>query len=547
MNDAAAATTEIVVASDMASGVAGAAEAVGSTLSTGAVAAITGTMLRDMVACERRVRHDLHGDAGRRDRVSEFVEMLWAGGVAHEATVLAGLGGVVADLRSVTLDERAAATTDAMATSANDVILGARLVSGDLLGMPDVVRRIDGVWVAGAVKSGSAFEADGRRPRLSYAVQVAHYAGMLGELPDGASDTAFVIGRSGEAVTYDLRAAWSRDGTSLGSITSGLVARARAIRDDAGLGRGALSATCKLCVWRSHCTEELVAACDPTMVAGLGRSLRDAMLPLVPTVRALADLDIGSIAGPGGRTAIPGVGADRLSRFRDRARLLCTPGATPYARRPLGLSRAPRELHFDIEADPCRDGLVYLHGVLERTMTADGDVERFVHFFADDPGDERDAFASAFAFLTEDPAAMIYYYSKFERSSYRALQSRHRDVCSPEEVEALFNPARAIDLLFDVVMPWTEWPTRDVSIKTLAKLLGFRWGDADASGSNSIAWFDEYLRTGDPVVRERIIGYNHDDTIATRVVLDGLIALPVRGPPAWPVSRCNPTSEEIET
>lgn len=206
----------------------------------------------------------------------------------------------------------------------------------------------------------------------------------------------------------------------------------------------------------------------------------------------------------------------------------------PTRGRPLGLVRTARELHFDIESDPSRDGLVYLHGILERTRTGGADTETFVPFLADGDGGERDAFAAAFRYLAADPDAMIYYYSKFERSAYRDLQRRHPDVCSPEEVEALFDPVRAIDLLFDVVMPHTEWPTNDLSIKTLARRLGFSWRDTDAGGANSIAWYDEYVRTGDPAVLRRILEYNHDDCRATAVLLDGLIALSVQGGPEWP-------------
>lgn len=115
----------------------------------------------------------------------------------------------------------------------------------------------------------------------------------------------------------------------------------------------------------------------------------------------------------------------------------------------------------------------------------------------------------------------------------RALQDRHPGVCSPEDIEALFRPGRAIDLLGDVVMPNTEWPTRNLSIKTLARWLGFEWSDVDASGSNSIAWFDSYCRTRDPAIRRRIEIYNRDDVIASAVLFDGLIALPVSDGPAW--------------
>jgi predicted RecB family nuclease len=71
----------------------------------------------------------------------------------------------------------------------------------------------------------------------------------------------------------------------------------------------------------------------------------------------------------------------------------------------------------------------------------------------------------------------------------------------------------------------TEWPTRDHSIKTLAKFLGFSWRDTHPSGAASIEWFDRWIHTRDATVKQRILDYNEDDCVATRVVLDGIRAL----------------------
>ena len=120
---------------------------------------ITATMLRDLVVCERRPWLDAHGEPGDRAPVASFVELLWGGGMAHEAEVLAALAGEVVDLRGETFDYRATATLAAMSGNANH-ILGAELRHGDLLGRPDVISRHDGVWVAGDAKSGSAFMPD---------------------------------------------------------------------------------------------------------------------------------------------------------------------------------------------------------------------------------------------------------------------------------------------------------------------------------------------------------------------------------------------------
>lgn len=488
-------------------------------------------MLRDLWLCERRVHHDLHSPPALRDATSAFVEMLWASGVRHEARILAGLPGVVTDLRDVPRVARLGATREAMAGPA-DAILGALLDTGDRIGLPDLLVRRDGGWTAADVKAGAPLQADGRRPKVEYAVQVAHYADMLREMGDGEGGTAIVIGPDGERITYDLDAAIDRDGATPRSLTRELTARARQVIDGGAETRGALSAACALCLWRTACTAELETLDDLSLIAGLGRSLREAIAPIAPTVLALAGLDIETVAAPGGRTSLKGVGASRLARFQDRARLLKTPGAAPYARRPLDLPRPARELHLDLEADPSIP-LTYLHGILERRIGAD---DRFVHFFADGPDGERDAFAAAMSYLTEDPLAVIYHYSAFEPIAYRALQRRHPSVCSPGDIEALFARDRAVDLLLHVVMPDTEWPTRNVSIKTLAKSLGFRWRDAEAGGAASIAWFADYQETGDPAVRRRIVEYNHDDVIASAVLLDGLRALPVQGRPAWPAT-----------
>jgi predicted RecB family nuclease len=489
-------------------------------------------MIRDVAICERRVRHDLHGDPAGRDPVSAFVQLLWEGGRQHEKEVLSTIGDGVVDLRDLRCpDHRFVATVDALESDAR-IILGARLEVDDRLGLPDIIERIDGEWVAGDVKSGCALDADGKRPRLEYAVQVAHYAELLADLGHGSPDAGFVIGRDGKRTKYDLSARWRRDGASLTDITSMLADQARGIRDENSESRGALSAICKLCHWQTVCKAELTEAGDATLIAGVGRSVRDALLPIAPSVRALADLAIPAAATA--KSLVAGVGIERLRRFQDRARLLLIPGAQPYARRPLGLTRVARELHFDIEADPSRDNLIYLHGILDRRLGSDGQTEEYVQFFADGPDGERDAFAAAMNFLTADQSAMIYYYSKYERTSYRLLQARYPDVCSPEDIERLFNPKRAIDLLFDVIMPWTEWPTSNVSIKTLARYVGFDWRDTDASGASSIVWFDDYVKSGDPAIRERIVIYNCDDVRASAAVLDGLIALPVLPPPDWP-------------
>ena len=268
---------------------------------------------------------------------------------------------------------------------------------------------------------------------------------------------------------------------------------------------------------------------DLTLIPELGRSKRDVLLDRVKTIRELADADPGDFLD-GKKTVFPGIGPATLERLHARAKLIAAgKKAKPYLREPVILPASELELYFDIEVDPMRD-ICYLHGFVER-RDGNNNAERFVAFFAEEPTAEaeKQAFADAWRYMQESQLCVIYYYSKYERTIYRKLRERYPDVCTEDELEALFDPERAIDLYFDVVLKATEWPTRDFSIKTLAKYLGFDWRDTHPSGAASIEWFHRWVETGDTAIRQRILDYNEDDCRATRVLrdaVDGLTLLP---------------------
>ena len=139
------------------------------------------------------------------------------------------------------------------------------------------------------------------------------------------------------------------------------------------------------------------------------------------------------------------------------------------------LPHSDRELFFDIEVDPMRD-ICYLHGFVER-FRGDNSTERFVAFFADDPTPqaEEKAFADAWAYMQASKPCAIYYYSKYERTIYRKLRAKYPHVCSEIDLESAIRSGTCRRSVFRCCLKATEWPTRDFSIKTLAKYLGFNW------------------------------------------------------------------------
>jgi predicted RecB family nuclease len=482
---------------------------------------VTASLLYDLVQCPQRVALDAFGDPTKRDDVNAFVRLLWERGTLFERETIAQLNQPFTDLAKVPDAERERPTLEAMGRG-DPLIYGGRIRAHDLLGEPDLLRKEPGGYVPGDIKSGRGKEGGGEesdgKPKLHYAVQLALYVDILERLKCSAGRRGFIWDIRGDEVAYDfgkfpVESLWDEYESTL--------AEARAILARELTPLPAYASVCKLCHWHTFCLAELTAVDDPSLIPFLGRKERDAMAESIPTIAALADCDPeGFIKGK--KTTFPGIGPDRLRLFQARAAMLKASPPKAYLRAPVSLSVFDVELFFDIEVDPLRD-ICYLHGFIERP-NGDNAQERFISFFAEEarPDAERKVFAAALDYFAAHTGAGIYFYSKYERTIYRKLQQKYPDICTPEDIEHLFEPPRAVDLYGDVVLKATEWPTRDHSIKTLAKYLGFGWRDTHPSGAASIEWFDHWCRERKPEIRQRILDYNEDDCRATRVLLDGI-------------------------
>jgi len=485
---------------------------------------ITASMLYNHLVCPHRVAMDAFADPGTRDPVSPFIEMLWARGNKYEAQVAGTLGEPFVDLSALVGEDKEAATRAAIAAGER-LIYNGRLSDGGLLGEPDLLRREGDGYVAIDIKSGAGEEGGGEdepgKLKTAYGVQIALYTDLLIRLGVASGRYGYILDVHGEEVRYDLDAPLSKRDAEDTVWSRYLEARlevGRLLLHREPASRPALASVCKLCVWRSACLAAVRAADDLTLLPELGRAKRDALCAAFPTVHALAEAGVTRYVR-GARTEFPGIGADTLTKLQARAALLVRPQSSPYFRERVALPPTGLELFFDIETDPLRE-LCYLHGFVVRER-GDPTTERFVAFFAEPetPEAERDAFAAAWAFIEQHPEAALVYYSKYERTVYRALAEKYPEVCRREAVDALFASERAFDLYFDAVKK-SEWPTTDYSVKTLAKYCGFAWRDTDPSGASSIQWFDEWVNTRDPAVKQRILDYNEDDCVAMRVVLD---------------------------
>ena len=494
---------------------------------------ITASMLYNLVSCEHRLYLDTYGDTSQCDEPNAFIQLLWEKGTLFEQEVIRKLDKPFLDLSQYRGEEKEQRTRAAIAQGIS-LIYSGRLSVDILLGEPDLLRKEGTGYVAGDIKSGSGEEGaeDQGKLKKTYAVQLGLYTDILERLNFSSGRWGFIWDITGKEISYDFSQSQGiRTPQTWWELYTTLRLRAQEILEQTRSTQPAYSSgICKLCRWYRPCLIDLQQKHDLTLLPELGRTKRDALCGHFSNIQNFAASSLKELIN-GGKTNIPGIGLGTLRKLHARAQLVSSGDqAHPYLRHAIDLPTQASEVFFDIEVDPLRDH-TYLHGFIERHHQ-DKSTEQYVAFFAEEPTSESEqtAFAQAITYLQQHRHSKVYYYSKYERTIYRKLQTKYPDICSAEEIETLFSQERAIDLYFDVVLKSTEWPTRDYSIKTLAKYLGFLWRDTHPSGAASIEWFHRWVESGDQTIKQRILDYNEDDCIATRVLLDGIRQLPVHLP-----------------
>ena len=176
---------------------------------------------------------------------------------------------------------------------------------------------------------------------------------------------------------------------------------------------------------------------------------------------------------------------------------------------------APIELYFDIEAQPDLN-LNYLLGIL--VVNKQTKTEQFYSFLAERPKDEKLIWRQFLDLMWQYPEAPIYHFCVYEFDTVKSLAKLYR---TPQSVvKPILN--RFVDI-YEQLTQSVTLPVESYALKAIAKWLGFKWRNSEASGAKCIYWYDQWLKTGDRNLLEVIQSYNEDDCRATHSVKDWLV------------------------
>ncbi len=176
---------------------------------------------------------------------------------------------------------------------------------------------------------------------------------------------------------------------------------------------------------------------------------------------------------------------------------------------------APIELYFDIEAQPDLN-LDYLLGVL--VVDRQTNTENFYSLLAEKLEDEELIWQQFLDLVSQYPHAPIYHFCVYEYDTVKRLAKLYHTPNAA--VQPILN--RFVDV-YEKLTQNVALPVESYALKAIARWLGFEWRHPEASGAKCIYWYDQWLKTGDRSLLEKIQSYNEDDCRATRSVKDWLV------------------------
>ncbi|OGL94872.1 hypothetical protein A2348_05285 [Candidatus Uhrbacteria bacterium RIFOXYB12_FULL_58_10] len=371
------------------------------------------------------------------------------------------------------------------------------LIDKHWVGHPDILARVEGSSRLGSYYYVAADIKRSREVRDEFKFQGCFYAELLSKIQGTKPTQGYVITPDGDALAYLVNEFEAQYKLTLDEIEA-IVAGKRPVHF--------VTSACKQSPWFSECRRES-EACNELSV--LNRVWNEEVLRLdaagIRTIDALAARSVHDLL-----RMCPDINHGRMEMLRDQA--IAIRDNHHIVRGPARFPKAAIEVYFDIESDPLRD-FDYLFGA----MTVKNGKEAYHAFLAKKPEDEGKAWAEFVTFVESHLDAPIYHYGWFEREVVNRFAAKYG--CSDIAREAF--ERNMVDIM-EVIRASVIFPLTFYSLKDIAAYVGFSWRSEDASGANSVLWFESWLKKKDKKTLDKILAYNEDDVRATHIVKEWL-------------------------
>ena len=462
---------------------------------------LTGEHFYRFFQCPHWIWYDVYGDQAKKGYIPPLIEMIHQRGLKHEKKMIKSR--VFEEIKPELykdLDEAFLATLELMKQGKN--IYHGVLMDQHWVGIPDLLE-------ARPVEPGAhsnfgdhyyvVYDAKSTREiRDDYKFQLVFYSLILERLQGVRPRQAYIINAEGEERSFPID-----EFTSQFHLTREAIEKIL----DGEKPPPFLKSSCKHSPWYALCVEETEGCQDISLIYKLTQADQRRLYEAdIRTVKDLAEADLDDL-----RSRFEDWNFDKILRFHNQANVLLS--HQPIILKKPQFSAVANEIYFDIESDPT-EGIDYLLGVLVKNSA--GQTE-YKYFLAQDKTDEADNWRRFLDWLEELEDFVIYHYSFYEQEIFNRLANRYgisltlRDKFKNNTLD-----------LHRITVETAVLPLYFYSLKDVARYLGFNWRDEKAGGAESVVWYNDWLKTGDKKIMDKILQYNEDDVRATLFVKEWL-------------------------
>lgn len=459
---------------------------------------ITSSYFYQYAQCHYWPYQEMHGDPSRKKPADPFLQKTMGESLEFEKSVMGQMEYLQPDYPLGDYSQGLQITWELM-RSGVDLIGHGVLLSGDFLGVPDLLEKMQGPSRLGDYHYRPVEVKAGRMMKKSYLLQVLYYSNLLETLQGQLPDTAGIILRDKGHRTIP--------------VPKEMPIFQAALEDIEAMRNGEekiphISSHCKSCAWEELCREVAHQREDLSLVSRLPKQLKLELIALgIKTVSQLAGLSCQRIR------SLRALGVKVPWNLRLQALALTEKRVIE-----IGSPQLPKrsvEVFFDIEGEQ-KHGVAYLLGTLVRRPGS----EEHHSFVADRPEEEGRIWHEFLRLMAGLEDFVVYHYHTYELITLARLKEKYG---GSEDIYQ-----RVVDNmvdLFKMIKDTVILPTLSYSLKEIARWLGFHWSNRQANAPQSMLWYALWLETGERRYLDWSIEYNRDDCEATKVVKDWLVTV----------------------
>lgn len=444
------------------------------------------TDLLNFYRCPRLLFLNHHGDKALQVPPSDFLRRLWKVGRDYEHKVTDFFKYERPKYKIGDHEAGFKATLELMKKGVETIYQGV-LKNDEFVGIPDFLIKASGNSLFGNYYYYAVDIKGASTSKERYLFQLASYSYLLGDI-QGFTPLY------GGLLLLDIDLQIKHFYGLMKQVVYAIKESKNILANEENMPDLFIDSNCPMCQWYNFCLPEANEKKHLSLVAGVNRKIKEELEKIsITNFEELSTLSRDDVS------------EDLIFQAK------CLKEKKIYLKSMPDLPKDNGEIFIDFESDMVFDEkgteltrVDYLIGLLK----CQKDKKDYSYLLLE----TEDKLVSDFtAFLRDHMDCIFYHYGHYEQSIFDNKWEMLPKV-------SLINMEKIVR--DSVIMPVTSY-----SLKNIAKALGFRWKNKDASAMQSMCWYSSYLETKDRKYLDLSIEYNEDDCLALLFIKNWLLSL----------------------